>query len=118
MLSNVLKPPLNGLVLETYGVGNGPDRDAAFLAAIAEATDRGVVIVDVTQCLRGSVRLGEYVTGAALARAGVISGYDLTAEAALCKLFYLFSAGYTPEEVKAQMVQNLCGEMTVPSGQG
>jgi len=74
-----------------------------------------VVVVDVTQCLRGSVDLGEYATGAALARAGVISGYDLTAEAALCKLFYLFSAGYTSEQVKARMVQSLCGELTVPS---
>ncbi len=87
LLRNVLQPPLRGLVLETFGVGNAPDRDEAFLAAIREATDRGVVIVNCTQCLRGSVHQGEYTGGAALARAGVVSGYDLTAEAALCKLF-------------------------------
>ena len=93
LLKNVLQPPLQGLVLEAYGVGNGPDRDAALLAALAEATSRGVVIVAITQCLRGAVHLGEYAAGSALAKAGVISGGDMTAEAALCKLFYLFSQG-------------------------
>ncbi len=72
------------------------------------------MIVACTQCLRGSVHLGEYATGAALARAGVISGYDLTTEAALCKLYYLFSTGSTPDEVRRLMVRNLCGEMTLP----
>lgn len=113
LLHNILQPPLHGLVLETYGVGNAPDRDEAFLAEIRAATDRGVVIVNCTQCLRGSVRQGEYAAGAALARAGVISGHDMTAEAALCKLFYLFSAGLTPAEVKTQVGRNLCGEVTL-----
>src|SRR6266498_3623549 len=73
LVRNVLRPPLQGLVLEAYGVGNGPENDRAFLAALEEATARGVVIVDCTQCLEGSVDLGEYSTGSALARAGVIS---------------------------------------------
>lgn len=115
LLRNVLQPPLHGLVLETYGVGNGPDRDAAFLAAIQEATGRGVVIVNCTQCLRGSVHQGEYTGGAALARAGVVSGYDMTAEAALCKLFHLFSSGCSADEVKARIAVNLCGELTLPA---
>ncbi|HSO78652.1 MAG TPA: asparaginase domain-containing protein, partial [Chromatiaceae bacterium] len=74
LLRNVLQPPLQGLVLEAYGVGNGPDRDVELLAALTEAASRGVVIVAITQCLRGAVRLGEYVAGSALAKAGVISG--------------------------------------------
>ncbi|HEY3054339.1 MAG TPA: asparaginase [Thermoanaerobaculia bacterium] len=113
LVRNVLRPPLQGLVLETYGIGNGPDHDEDFLAALEEATSRGVVIVDCTQCLEGTVDLDEYATGTALARSGVISGYDLTAEAALAKLFYLLSRGGSPERVKGEMQRDLRGEMTV-----
>src|SRR5207249_2227719 len=112
LVRNVLRPPLQGLVLETYGVGNGPDQDKAFIAALAEATPRGVVIVDCTQCLQGTVDLTEYAAGSALARAGVISGFDMTAEAALTKLYYLFSRGFGPERVKREMQRDLRGEMT------
>ncbi len=113
LLRNVLRPPLQGLVLEAYGIGNGPDQDREFVAAIEEATARGVVVVDCTQCLEGTVDLGEYAAGTALARAGVISGYDLTAEAALAKLYYLLSGGEPPERVKRDMQRDLRGEMTV-----
>jgi len=109
---NVLQPPLQGLVLEAYGVGNAPERNAGFIAAIREAVDRGVVIVDCTQCLRGSVDLGDYATGSVLARAGVISGFDMTVEAALTKLVYLFGRGLSCDEVKAQMQLDLRGELT------
>lgn len=112
LVGNVLRPPLQGLVLEAYGVGNGPDHDDAFLAALAEAASRGVVIVDCTQCLEGTVDLSEYAAGSALARTGVISGFDLTAEAALAKLYYLFSRGYSPDKVKREMQRNLRGELT------
>lgn len=111
-LKNVLRPPLKGLVLEAYGVGNGPDRDPAFLAALAEATERGVVIVDTTQCLRGRVDLDDYATGTSLAKTGVVSGHDMTAEAALAKLYYLFSVGLEPDEVKHEVGRDLRGELT------
>ncbi len=113
VVHNILQPPLQGLVLETYGVGNGPSHPD-FLAALKEGADRGVVIVDCTQCLRGSVNLGDYATGAALARAGVISGCDMTAEAALAKLFYLFSQNLSVDTVKTLMQTNLRGELTPP----
>jgi L-asparaginase len=113
LVRNVLRAPLQGLVLEAYGIGNGPDHDEQFLAALEEATARGVVIVDCTQCLEGTVDLDEYATGTALARAGVISGYDLTAEAALAKLFYLLSRGGSPKKVKREMQRDLRGEITV-----
>lgn len=114
IVKNMLKPPLQGLVLECYGVGNGPVEDREFMDALAEATARGVVIVDVTQCLRGSVDLGDYATGSALARAGVISGFDLTAEAALAKLYHLLEQRLPPEYVKEFMQRDLAGELTVP----
>ena len=115
LVRNILRPPLQGLVLEAYGVGNGPDQNRPFIAALAEATSRGVVIVDCTQCLEGTVNLHEYATGSALARAGVISGYDMTAEAALAKLFYLFSRGHSPARVRKEMGRDLRGEVTIPT---
>ena len=86
LLRTMLGRPVQGVVLETYGAGNAPTRDGALLAVIAEATARGVVIVNCTQCLRGRVDMSGYATGAALSKAGVVSGADMTPEAALTKL--------------------------------
>ncbi|MEJ2746862.1 MAG: asparaginase [Anaerolineae bacterium] len=114
IVENILQPPLRGLVLETYGSGNAPTNDQPFLDALAEAAARGVVIVDCTQCLRGTVNLAQYATGSALAEAGVISGYDMTAEAALTKLAFLLSRNLPIAEVKRLMLEDLRGELTRP----
>ncbi len=113
VVRNILQPPIKGLVLETYGVGNGPSKDAKLLTALEEAVQRGVVIVACTQCLQGMVNLEEYEAGSALAKVGVISGFDMTAEAALTKLYYLFAKGLTPAQVKNEMQRDLCGEITL-----
>ncbi len=113
LLESILAPPLQGLVLETYGIGNGPSHDRRLLNAIQAACRRGVVIVNCTQCVRGHVDQGSYATGSALARAGVISGYDMTTEAALSKLFFLLSRDDSPQRVRQLMQRNLKGELTV-----
>jgi L-asparaginase len=111
-VANVLRSPLQGLVLETYGLGNGPSNDAQLMDVLAEACERGVVIVNCTQCLRGTVDQSGYQAGSALARAGVVSGADMTAEAALTKMIYLFSLGLSPDEIRERMPRNLRGELT------
>ncbi|MGF1742134.1 asparaginase [Vibrio profundum] len=112
VIRNTLLQPVNAMILLTFGVGNAP-QNPELLAHLKEASERGVIVVNLTQCLAGKVNMGGYATGSALADAGVISGYDMTPEAALSKLHLLLSKGLTYEEVKTQMQQVLRGEMSL-----
>lgn len=117
VIRNFLQPPLDGCVLETYGSGNAPDNRAEFLAALKAASDRGVIVVNVTQCHKGVVQDYTYATGVALARSGVLSGFDMTSEAALAKLSYILARQDFDLEKKRQLVsKNLRGELTPPHG--
>lgn len=113
-LRNLLQAPLQGMVLETYGVGNAP-QDEKFLEPLRQASERGVVIVNCTQCLRGTVDMSQYATGQGLQSAGVVSGYDMTPTAALTKLYFLLSRGLLPADVRHFMQLSLRGELTPPN---
>jgi L-asparaginase len=113
ILNHVLNTPdIKGIVFKTYGAGNAPT-DKWFTDAIRDAVARGIVILNVTQCVNGGIHSTRYVTGDSFARAGVVSGHDITSEAAITKMMYLFGMGLSPESVKKYLSYSLCGEMTI-----
>lgn len=113
VLRHMLEAPgIKGVVLRTFGAGNAPT-SPLFLDEIRRAVKRGLVILNVTQCVNGSVNPGRYVAGDELSRAGVISGRDITCEAALTKMMHLFGQGLSRDEVCQALNTSLCGECTI-----
>jgi len=104
---------LKALVLQLYGTGNIPSVKEGMLQMLADATDKGILVVASTQCFTGSVMLGHYAVGKALESAGVVSANDMTLEAIACKIAYLFGrTDLNREEVAALMGVSLRGEIT------
>ena len=102
---------IRAIVLETYGSGNAPTAEP-FLNIVRDAIARGIVMMNVTQCLTGSVDMDTYANGQSLKTAGVVSGFDSTTEAAVTKLYHLLGQFSDNESVKRYLLKNMRGEIS------
>lgn len=106
-------PDLRGLVLKTYGAGNAPKQPWLY-QRLKELSDRGVVIVNTTQCSTGTVDMGRYDTSLQLIEAGVLNGHDMTLECVVTKLMFLLGHNYERKRICQLMNTSLAGEVTLP----
>ena len=111
VIKNTLQQPVNALILLSYGVGNAP-QNPELIAQLKYAKTREIPVLNCTQCMRGRVNMGGYATGHGLQEVGVLSGSDMTPEAALAKLHYLLSKGLTYQDISEKLTQNLRGELS------
>lgn len=111
-MHNLLSKPLQALVIETYGSGNAP-ADKELYRILEKANEQNIIVVNCTQCLHGRVKMHSYANGKALLEVGVISANDMTLEATICKLYYLFSCNFTTNEIKKKLQENIRGELTL-----
>lgn len=112
VIANALQAPVKALILRSFGVGNAP-RTPELLDIFTDAQQRGVLVLNLSQCYAGRVAMSSYATGNALAQAGVISGSDMTLEAALAKLHVLLSRDISHESLRTLVQENLRGELSV-----
>lgn len=107
----IATPNLRSIVMRTFGSGNAPQRPWV-MQALKEATRNGKVVINISQCMQGTVEMGRYDTGYQLKEAGVVSGYDSTVESAVTKLMFLQSHYQDPEQIRELMRQSIRGEIT------
>lgn len=109
----IMMNALKGIVVETFGAGNIPQDEKELFPLIKRAFEHGTIVTVTSQCSHGSVILGAYEASNGLKKAGAVSGYDMTSEACVAKMYYLFSKGYDSELIKELMETNLRGELTL-----
>lgn len=109
--SILCSPDPRAVIIETYGAGNAPSKEW-FISLIMEAAEMGKILLNVTQCIAGSVNMDIYATGKTLKCAGVANGYDSTTESALAKLFHLMGRYDENDEVRKGLENNLRGEIS------
>ena len=103
---------LRSIVMRSYGSGNAPQQPW-LMNLLRKASERNVVVVNISQCISGQVEMNRYDTGYQLKDAGVISGYDSTVEAAVTKLMHLQAKSDDADYIRRKMSQSIAGEITV-----
>lgn len=111
VVKKLLNSSCKGIVLETFGSGNA-STDTEFLNALESAIHNGKIILNISQCIAGAVSQGLYETSSQLEKIGVVSGKDMTTEAALTKMMFLLAQDLTAEELKTQLTNSLRGELS------
>lgn len=112
IISSIINAPgLKAVVLKTFGSGNAPQKPW-FIRLLKEANEKGIIILNITQCSSGAVEMGRYETGLHLLESGVISGFDSTPESAVTKLMFLLGHELTNDEIRKQMNLSIAGEIT------
>ena len=112
LFESIMTEKLKGIVLETFGAGNIPSCNDSLLPIIKKAYESGTILTVCSQCLQGTVSLGAYATSKALQDIGAVNGKDMTTEAAVAKLYYLFSRCLEKEQIKEEMEMDLRGELS------
>ncbi len=101
---------IKAVIIETYGSGNAPT-EKWFINLLKDALSKGIIIYNVTQCQSGRVEMGRYETSLELLNAGVISGQDITIEAAVTKLMYILGRYKEKDTIRKELNKNLKGEI-------
>ncbi len=113
LFESIMTEKLHGIVLETFGAGNIPSNDNDLPVIIKKAFEKGSLVTVCSQCMQGTVKLGAYATSSPLKDAGAVSGYDMTTEAAVTKMYYLFNCHeLNRDQIKELMEEDLRGELS------